>query len=142
LGKIFGIGKNDQRTNESLLLAVHRADGRVRAIRPPAGAAELFRGESLSIEYDELRRQLAVTSVDRQGYFSLWDPEKEEFVSGIPGTGPRGVLTHRGAVYVTQNRGRSITGIAAGELVRAPFAAGGLDPRKWEWGAHVYRLAL
>jgi hypothetical protein len=89
LGKVFAIGKNDPAKDESLVLAVDVARGRVRALPVPEDAREHFKGESLSINYDERRRLLAVSSVGGAGYISIWDPEKESFVRGVPGTAPR-----------------------------------------------------
>ncbi len=141
-GKVFGVGKNNRDKNESLLLSVDVGTGNVRPLPVPDWARPHFIGESLSIDFDEKRRQLVVTSVAGSGFQSLWDPEKEIFVGGSPGTGPRGVLRYQGEVFVTHNRDRIVSDVSNRHLLKNPFPSAGLDARLWEWGAHIGRLQL
>ncbi len=142
LGKVFGIGKNNQEKNESLLLSVEVGTGRVRALPVPEWARPQFRGESISIGFDEITKQLIVTSMGGDGFQTLWNPEKEEFIGGSSGMESRGVMCHRGEVFITCNRGRTIRGISNEPLIKEPFSASDLDPALWEWGSHIGRLYL
>ncbi len=142
LGKIFAIGKNDMARDESLALVIDVAGNRIRALEVPEQDRELFKGESLSVNYDEHRREIVVTSIGGKGYVSIWDPKNETFVRSVRGISPRGALQHNGEVFVTQNRGRSIKSPALRELVKDPFEKGNLDRKTWVWGSHVDRLVL